>query len=143
MVFWFKHLYSEIYKRFQNFFFFFYGIALIWREVAHNDTIHTFEVMMEENSSRLWTVQFNTSIMEIHCTCKKFEFLSYLCSHVFKIPSIKISRIFLKNTSQRDGVKMLRKRCVFIMLVCSYNSIIPRLKLYFVIIWVDLLMTLL
>ncbi|MBA0722058.1 hypothetical protein Golax_009540 [Gossypium laxum] len=50
---------------------------------------YTFEVMMDENSSRVRIVHFNTITMEIHCTCKKFDFCSYLCSHALRILSVK------------------------------------------------------
>ncbi|KAK8689259.1 hypothetical protein V6N13_087981 [Hibiscus sabdariffa] len=48
----------EIYKQFQKEFL--DGIPLIWREVAQNDKIYTFEVRKGENSSRVRAVQFNT-----------------------------------------------------------------------------------
>ncbi|TYI56341.1 hypothetical protein E1A91_D11G202600v1 [Gossypium mustelinum] len=64
------------------------GVPLIWREIAQNGTSYTFEVMMDENSSRVRTVHFNTTTMEIRCTCKMFNFCGYLCSHAIRILSI-------------------------------------------------------
>ncbi|XVF65608.1 hypothetical protein PTKIN_Ptkin09bG0262600 [Pterospermum kingtungense] len=111
----------EIYKRFQKEFL--DGIALSWREVALNDSIHTFEVMMEENSSRIRTVQFNTSTLEIHCSCKKFEFSGYLCSHALRVLSVKnvkklseqyISKRWTKDAKKKvhgDNVGQLLQQC--------------------------------
>ncbi|XVF57931.1 hypothetical protein PTKIN_Ptkin07bG0022000 [Pterospermum kingtungense] len=111
----------EIYKRFEKEFL--DGIALTWREVALNDTVHTFEVMMEENSSRIHTVQFNTSTLEIQCSCKKFEFLGYLCSHALRILSVKnvkklseqyILKRWTKNAKKKvygDNVGLLLQQC--------------------------------
>ncbi|KAL4282845.1 hypothetical protein GQ457_16G015180 [Hibiscus cannabinus] len=65
------------------------GISLTWREVAQDDTIYTFEVTMEETISRIRTVTFDISTMEINCTCKKFDFCQYLCSHALRILSVK------------------------------------------------------
>ncbi|KAK8680793.1 hypothetical protein V6N13_109731 [Hibiscus sabdariffa] len=56
----------EIYRQSQKEFL--DDIPLIWREVAQNDKIYTFEVLNDENSLRARAVQFNTSAMEIHCT---------------------------------------------------------------------------
>ncbi|MBA0843665.1 hypothetical protein Goarm_000833, partial [Gossypium armourianum] len=42
------------------------GVPLIWREVAQNGTNYTFEVMMDEKSSRVRIVHFNTATIEIH-----------------------------------------------------------------------------
>ncbi|MBA0715675.1 hypothetical protein Golax_014561 [Gossypium laxum] len=44
--------------------------------------------MMDENSSRVRTVHFNTATMEIRCTCKKFDFCGYLCFHAIRILSV-------------------------------------------------------
>ncbi|MBA0728127.1 hypothetical protein Golax_001056 [Gossypium laxum] len=41
----------EIYRCFEKKFL--DGVPLIWREVAQNGTSYTFEVMMDENSSRV------------------------------------------------------------------------------------------
>ncbi|KAL4313259.1 hypothetical protein GQ457_01G027040 [Hibiscus cannabinus] len=97
----------EIYKRFQKEFL--DGIPLTWREVAQNDKIYTFEVMMDENSSRVRTVQFNATTMEIHCTCKKFDFCGYLCSHALRILSVKnikqISERYISRRWTKDAKK--------------------------------------
>ncbi|MBA0832409.1 hypothetical protein Goarm_016801, partial [Gossypium armourianum] len=76
----------EIYRCFEKVFL--DGVPLVWREVAQNGTSYTFEVMMDENSSRVRTVHFNTTTMEIRCTCKKFNFCGYLCSHAIRILSV-------------------------------------------------------
>ncbi|KAK8695043.1 hypothetical protein V6N13_072585 [Hibiscus sabdariffa] len=97
----------EIYKRFQKEFL--DGISLTWREVAQNDTVYTFEVMMDETSSRVPTVQFNIATMEIQCTCKKFESYGYLCSHALRILNVKnikeISKRYILRRWTKDAKK--------------------------------------
>ncbi|KAL4348614.1 hypothetical protein GQ457_17G007120 [Hibiscus cannabinus] len=44
---------------------------------------------MEENISRIRTITFDTSTMEINFTSKKFDFCQYLCSHALRILSVK------------------------------------------------------
>ncbi|MBA0866762.1 hypothetical protein Goshw_024222, partial [Gossypium schwendimanii] len=70
---------------------------------------YTFKVMMDENSSRVRTVHFNTITMEIHCTCKKFDFCSYLCSHALRILSVKnvnkISYWYISRRWTKDAKK--------------------------------------
>ncbi|KAH1032152.1 hypothetical protein J1N35_044326 [Gossypium stocksii] len=90
----------EIYKCFEKEFL--DGVLLIWREVAQNDTTYTFEVMMDEKSSRVRIVHFNIATIEIHCTCKKFSFCGYLCSHALRILSVKnVKKISDRYISQR------------------------------------------
>ncbi|KAG8483117.1 hypothetical protein CXB51_022035 [Gossypium anomalum] len=97
----------EIYKCFKKEFL--DGDPLIWREVAQNCTTYTFEAMMDEKSSRVRTVHFNTTTMEIHCTCKKFAFCGCLCFHALRIPSVKnVKKIFI-SISLEDGLKILKK----------------------------------
>ncbi|KAL4318884.1 hypothetical protein GQ457_18G012060 [Hibiscus cannabinus] len=98
-----------------------------------NEKIHTFEVIMDENSSRIRTVQFNTTTMEIHRTCKKFEFCGYLCSHVLWILSVKnikeIPEPYISWRWTKDAKKNMHGGNVY----DSYKRIMQRLKLYFVI----------
>ncbi|MBA0816319.1 hypothetical protein Gohar_000997, partial [Gossypium harknessii] len=85
------------------------GVPLIWREVAQNGTNYTFEVMMDEKSSRVRIVHFNTATIEIHCTCKKFAFCGYLCSHALRILSVKnvkkISNRYISRRWTKDAKK--------------------------------------
>ncbi|MBA0843664.1 hypothetical protein Goarm_000833, partial [Gossypium armourianum] len=85
------------------------GVPLIWREVAQNGTNYTFEVMMDEKSSRVRIVHFNTATIEIHCTCKKFAFCGYLCSHALRILSVKnvkkISDRYISRRWTKDAKK--------------------------------------
>ncbi|XVF72228.1 hypothetical protein PTKIN_Ptkin12aG0103200 [Pterospermum kingtungense] len=112
----------EIYKCFEKEFL--DGIGLIWKEIAMDDTIHTFEVM-KENSSRLRTVQFNTSTLEIHCSCKMFESLGYLCSHFLWILSVKnvkkISEQYISKRWTKDAKKKVHGDDVGVFLQ-QYNA---------------------
>ncbi|MBA0668220.1 hypothetical protein Goklo_001155 [Gossypium klotzschianum] len=63
------------------------------REVARNGTTYTFEVMIDERSSKVRMIHFHIATMEIHCTCKKFDFRGYLCSHALRILITKIADV--------------------------------------------------
>ncbi|OMO54372.1 Zinc finger, PMZ-type [Corchorus capsularis] len=78
----------EIYKCFEKEFL--DGIALTWKQVSSEGTICTFEVEVVGNdNSRIRKVYFDTSTLEISCSCKKFEGIGYLCSHALRILSVK------------------------------------------------------
>ncbi|XVF88566.1 hypothetical protein PTKIN_Ptkin19aG0060900 [Pterospermum kingtungense] len=100
------------------------GIGLIWKEIAVDYTIHTFEVM-KENSSRLRTFQFNTFTLEIHCSCKKFEYLGCLCSHYLRILSVKnvkkISEQYILKRWTKDAKKKVHGDDVGVLFI-QYNA---------------------
>ena len=83
------------------------GIATTWSEVACNDNVGYFEVVGESEKSRIRTVIFNASTMDISCSCKKFESMGLLCSHALKILVVKnVSKL-----SKKIYFKKMDKRC--------------------------------
>ncbi|KAL4304329.1 hypothetical protein GQ457_10G016650 [Hibiscus cannabinus] len=97
----------EIFKCFQKEFL--DGIPLTWREVGQDGTIHTFKVLLEENISKEQIVKFDTFTMEIHCSCKKFDFCGYLCSRALRILSVtnlkKIPKQYISKRWTKDAKK--------------------------------------
>ncbi|MBA0829391.1 hypothetical protein Goarm_013999 [Gossypium armourianum] len=60
-------------------------------------------------------------------------FVAIFALMLYEFLVLKMSRKFLIGISHEDGLKMLKNTCMVVMLLSFHNSIMQRLKLYFVI----------
>ncbi|KAG1326830.1 protein FAR1-RELATED SEQUENCE 5 [Cocos nucifera] len=104
------------------------------QEISLGATLYKFELTMQ-GSSKFWTVLLDTSTMEVSCSCRKFERMGLLCSHVLKAFSIKnVQRIperYILKRWTKDARKTVyrlneegssKKKCTKVELVYHHQA---------------------
>jgi len=79
----------RIYKLFETDFLDGCGATKFKELPCQDNNTYQFEMTMQGRGSRVCTVHFNMSMMQLSCSCSKFETMGLLCPHALKALSIK------------------------------------------------------
>lgn len=79
----------RIYKLFETDFLDGCGATKFKELPCEDNNTYRFEMTMQGRGSRVCTVHFNISTMQLSCNCSKFETMGLLCPHALKALSIK------------------------------------------------------
>ncbi|XP_062219272.1 protein FAR1-RELATED SEQUENCE 5-like [Phragmites australis] len=99
----------RIYKLFETDFLDGCGATKFKELQCEDNNTYQFEMTMQGRGSRVCTVHFNMNMMQITCSCSKFETMGLLCPHALKALSIKnackIPEIYILKRWTKDAKK--------------------------------------
>lgn len=79
-------------------------------ELTSFENVETYQLVEDKSSKTIFIVQFDSSTLNVSCTCKKFESMGFLCSRSLKNLSIKNVKCILSQYILRRWVEDAKER---------------------------------